>query len=328
MSLVVDWPTVVTSPNMTCIPFMPTGNVTMRPMQDGRYGYLDFTLWPQIHSPQFAHRPFVLRRDTEEAARISIMWWTPSESDGFVRCDGVFGHLGRLDKGILEKFLAAKMDIAGAVDALLEPSSSAHPDLKYYYLNFCLGISRLTHNPYTMCDLILDVAQTQRHYHDTAAYLRYVNEGWAQSFHGLHDDVHDVNPSLMGCWTRDVTVVQKYRRGGIPVYFLRSEREIDPSINIQRAPDNFVKSSDIVNTDWTCDGQIVPFPTVFSGIPSDPMHAAASQQVKLLGMRNYVVKIDTRHDSRDIIPIGLHNPSTRRQPRSKKRSGQGANNSM
>lgn len=318
-SLVVEWPMVVTSPNMTYIPFLTAGNVTMRPFQDGRYGYLDFSLWPQIHSPQFAHRPFVLRRDAREAEHLSIMWWTPSKSDGFVQSEGLFGQLGRLDKSRLRQFESAKVDLASAVDALLTSSSSMHPDLKTYYTNFCMGVLRLTHNPYTMCDLTLDVAQTQRHFHDTTAYLRYVNEGWAQRLHGLHDEIHDVNPALMGCWTRDITVVQRYRRGGIPVYFVRSGQEVDSNINIEQPPSAFVKSPYIVTTDWSFDGQLSPLPTVYSGPPSDHMHAAASQQVGLFGLERYKLKVDMGRDSRDIVPVGLSD-SKKLNARAKKRS--------
>lgn len=317
-SLVVDWPTVVTSPNMSSIPFIPAGNVVMRPMSDGRFGYLDFTLWPQIHSSNFAHRPLVLRRDAKESESISIMWWTPSEADGFVRSDGLFGRLGRLHKGRLGQFEAAKADISSGVDALIAPSPSNHTDLKYYYTSFCLGIARLKHNPYTLCDLILDVAQTQRHYHDVAAYLRYVTEGWAHSLNGVHDEIREPNASLMGCWTRDITVVQRYRRGGVPIFLLRSENEVESNINIERRPSSFIRSPLVVNTDWSYNGTTSPLPTVYSGPPSDTMHAAASQQVKLQGLTNYKLAVDLRLDSRDVVPVGTKNA------RSKKRAGKGS----
>lgn len=323
-SIVVVWPNVVTSPNMTSIPFIPTGNVTMRPLQDGRFGYLDFTLWPQVHNAQFAHRPLVLRRDANEAVDISIMWWTPTEADGFIHCDGVFGRLGRLDKGRLGEIDTARKKVASSVDVLLR-SSSAHPDLKYYYSNLCLGISRLTHNPYTLCDLILDVAQTQRHYHDTAAYLRYVNEGWAQSLHGAHDEIRGVDQSLMGCWTADITVVQRYRRGGVPIYYLRPEQEVNSDMNIVRAPAPFTRSDLVVNVDWCCDGRPSPFPTVYSGPQSVHVHAAASQQIKLIGLTNYQLKVDLSQESRDVIPVGFSHYNNKSNARSNKRSRKGKN---
>lgn len=327
-SLVIDWPLVATSPNMDQIPFIPTGNLTMRPLQDGRYGYLDFSLWPQVHSAHFAHRPFVLKHDANNSGPDSVMWWTPTEADGFERCEGPFGHLGRLARGRMGQFESVKIGIAKAVNTLNASSSSTHPDLKYYYINFCLGITRLKHNPYTVCDLILDVAQTQRHYHDTAAYLRYVSEGWAQSLHGDHDEIREVNTSLMGCWTRDLTVVQRYRRAGVPIYYLRSEREVDSTINIEHPPSTFVRSLHIVNTDWSFHDQISPFPTVYSGPPSDDMHAAASRQVKLLGIKSVAVGIDFSQDSRDLIPIGFISDVNKSNARSKRRSGKGNNRSM
>lgn len=80
-SLDVAWATrmgdySVTSPNISKIPFMPTGQVVLCMQLDGRYGQHNFIICPQAYSFEHLHHILVRNRQSPHNSHLGCAWWT------------------------------------------------------------------------------------------------------------------------------------------------------------------------------------------------------------------------------------------------------------
>lgn len=162
----------VTSPNIQSIPFMPTGHVALRLRKDGCHGEDDFTVRPQIFSYNYAHRALVRNHDLPHNSYLECMWWTPNNSDFTCIPNCSYGHLGRCSNATL-----IYIDNLGALlkmrvsQITSDTSSVKHANLEGMCASMCHAILWLQYHSYTVREMIIGVAYTQRLYLKTWCWL-------------------------------------------------------------------------------------------------------------------------------------------------------------
>ncbi|KAF7966521.1 hypothetical protein HWV62_38062 [Athelia sp. TMB] len=279
----------ITSPNMPKIPFIAIDRVSVRLRTDGRFGEEDFTQAPQIYSEKYPHRILIPARPSESSAE-SAMWWTPKQ-DNFERISrSSYTNLGRLRSSRLDMIDAITWNLRKRVFAMIARDPGKDwTVLEALVAHMRYGVMRLQHNPYTFQELVMDVAQTQRLYHDARSLCDYVQQDWSKKLNSLGPVAIPTRDDVMGAWSKDPTIVQQLHHAGIPVYFVRplDAMGIDISASHPTAP--CARANNIITEDWG-------LPARYSGLPGTASHAAVSSLNKYGDLEKYFYELDGRGD--------------------------------
>ena len=293
---------VITSPNMPIIPFFPIERVSVRPRLDGGLGDEDFTTTPQIFSPQYRHRILIRCQPTEQT-NLSTMWWRPSP-DNFVRLTASsYQSLGRVYSRSIPIIDEMSWRLRDRAYRLISKNSGKNLGmLESLISGMRHGVNRLKHSPYTLRELVLDVAQTQRMYLEALALCEYLEDHWDEQLQSVGPVKRPTHKEYMGAWTTDPTVVQMLQHAGIPAYFVRPRGTLDEDAQVRKLQSSFQRDERIVTTEWLAVTSEDPaVPERYSGIPGEDMHRAASQLNRYGDLATYILGIN---GEQDVVPVG------------------------
>ena len=293
---------MITSPNMTHIPFFPIERVSVRPRLDGGLGDEDFTTSPQIFSPQYRHR-VLIRCQPREKTNLSAMWWRPSP-DNFVRLSrSSYQSLGRVHSRTIPIIDEMSWRLRDRAYRLISKNSGQNlGTLESLISAMRHGVNRLKHSPYTLRELVLDVAQTQRMYLEALAMCEYLEDHWDKQLQSVGPTKRPTHTEYMGAWTTDPTVVQMLQHAGIPVYFVRPRGTVDDDAKLIKLQPSFQRDERIVTAEWAATTrEELAVPERYSGIPGEDMHRAASQLNRYGDLTSYILGIN---GEQDIVPVG------------------------
>lgn len=274
---------VITSPNMSHVPAVQLGTQHVYARRDGRFGFNDFTLVPQIFCGEYAHHccaPEPTAGGRPGSSDRRILWVTPTRKDFAPVKGSVFAGLGNLRPELVDKFSRMydslhrrAMDYkaaAGAQDAMTKMVAVLVSALR-------LALVRLRCAPCTFRDLVLQVADFQRRYIDLESFLLYYTK--VQRRHTLpleqrDHDVHEVDPSLMGAFCFQPSDVQWLFEAGIPVWYLRPESTITADTNIIEQVPISPPDPPLCLDLWVEHGIEVPPKVIYTGFPGVHLQTA------------------------------------------------------
>ena len=186
---------LVTTPNVTYVPDIVQGIVTVRLRQNFRYGITDPLQWPQVYTQRFRYMaavPLPIPPPHPHA----FMWAHPLPSNFMPLTGTSVSDLGFLDK----KFVDVLADLAGQLSERVRAHQVANPadqceELLWHELAMRQALDRLRNMASTFLDQRLQVSELQRHWILATAYLR---------FHALCARPSSPDPCLqpvVGAWT-------------------------------------------------------------------------------------------------------------------------------
>ncbi|KZS89186.1 hypothetical protein SISNIDRAFT_489404 [Sistotremastrum niveocremeum HHB9708] len=268
----------ISTPNM---PFVPEPYAIAREVRlraDGRYGFDDYTRWPQRYHTETPHLTCIPRSPmrfsfhvpTESASCInlifsdpSLTWFTSIENSSV---PGIFRlrmvHYKQLEKSfdILKAPVQEIMDRHSEVQGLSRGAG-------WFHLSLERILSRLAHIPMTYRDLIRHVTEFQRHWLELSGLLEYMIR-YLPRIRDARNVDHPVCEDLMGVIVTEPNQVQALFSAGIPVWYLRPSYELTPQINVKAVVD-LSRASVCLDTWSERYPKEAPYPVIFRGPASD-----------------------------------------------------------
>jgi len=296
---------VVTSPNMDWIPDFKLYGQDLRARKDGRFGMLDFTVWPQMFSPELPHLPFVLRRPDESELQehpLSFLWWNIQLRHFELEPGQLFVGLGRLKGTIADKL----RDQANKLRETVQQTNASRNGRNCQYMNLrtnhLIDLSiNLKWGVHYFREIVLKVAAYQRLYLEVRGLLDNFNI-WCERGFEVGDKRNEVDHSIMGAITDSPEVVQVYWRIGVPVWYIRIPAEIpkDMNIGVQVYP-TYPDKNIVYEDDWPDD----PFPTIMRGALPSAARLRACQNATPGGinMRYVEAKSDSTVSTVEAPPV-------------------------
>lgn len=241
----------------------------VRARKDGRFGTVDFTLWPQWFYPEHPHLPYVLRRPEESDLRehpLNFLWWDVQERHLEPEPGQLFAGLGKLKSSISGRLWEEAHKLREDAQECNMQRNGRNCQGMNMRTNHLVDISiNLKYGVHYFRDLVLKVAAFQRLYLEVRASIDNFKI-WVHHGSRLTDQPLEVNQGIMGAITDQAEVVQTFWRLGVPVWYVRHPCTVPKDINIvcevrPTLPDpKFVRLED-----WPDD----PFPTIMkAAIPS------------------------------------------------------------
>jgi hypothetical protein len=218
---------VITSPNANWIPWINITRAVIYARQDGRYHDQDWTCWPQILADDFVWRCVCPRKDSiPETDPRRAIYHVPTFSD-FIPMQGsivVKPALGKLSPKRIEAFITLQ-DTLGERVRQFETDHSRHQYILTFFNALRAVTSRLRFHEHTFRELILLAAEYCRLYLECTAYMDWYAVWYPRTTISTQTSPSAIDNSLIGAWTTELFTVQRLHHAGIPVWYMRSERE-------------------------------------------------------------------------------------------------------
>lgn len=268
----------ISTPNM---PFVPEPYAIAREVRlraDGRYGFDDYTRWPQRYHTQTPHliciprspMTFSFHVSVESASCVnlifsdpSLTWFTPIENSSvpdIFRLRTV--HYKEFQKclDILKVPVQEVIDSHSAVEGLSRGAG-------WFHLTLDRILSRLADIPMTYRDLIRHVTEFQRYWLELCGLLEYMLR-YLPRIRDARNVDHPVCEDLMGVIVTEANQVQALFSAGIPVWYLRPSYELTAQINVKLVV-NLLRPS-VCLDDWSDRYEKEPpYSVIFRGSASD-----------------------------------------------------------
>jgi hypothetical protein len=307
-------PHVITSPNTSFIPEPHIfDTVDLQPLADGRFGYIDCFLWPQLFSKKHRWSGCVFRREQFLGDDImKWLWFTPTEKD--VRQEpGCAFELGLLDKKLVDAFKKL-IDKAGicVADAQKSVRTEAQKELAVHFQAANHSFQRLQFLPLPARDLILQVAEFQRILLDTFAIVQY--ETVALPSPPSKEQFRFADDKWMGVFTADPATAQDLYDLRIPFWYIRLEETFPLRTNIHAVKDFQAPPGYIVTHHPRVRGELAPFPVLYRGTSGEHRHLFTRQLARVHGetyVRQYPPREPYQGMAPSVIPP-INNASTSR----------------
>lgn len=169
-------PWVLTSPNMSHIPFIDLEIDKLRARADGRFGVQDYAVAPQVHAESYPWLPLVLRQpatlELRDAHPHGILWENLRPSDFVCPVGCSFAGLGVLEAGLHAHFSRHLRGIEQSM--LVDIRNGTYPANVSYTAAAMMAITCcLRELPMTYHDLTLQWTQAQRLALDLLAMKAY-----------------------------------------------------------------------------------------------------------------------------------------------------------
>lgn len=291
----------VTSPNVSDIPFMPTGDVALCMHEDGRYGQHDFMIFPQVYSVDHPHRILIRDRRSSRNRDIACVWWNPSPSDFQTLPNSVYSDLGRcsspfflqLDElgHLLKQRMAALSALTHGVSSIMLHKLAATMRHAMLLIRF---------NTYTLRELVVGVAYAQRTYLDALALADYVEFGFYARLHTLPVMVQRPASHVLGASSVDASTVNRLQAAGVPAYLIVPHSEalvLGATTVIETQPNPPSIADD------HCEGGCIPIkPPVYTGIASSEMHRIMTLPPIYASLEHYFLGLDRHFNT---VPLGV-----------------------
>lgn len=292
----------VTSPNIRSIPFVPTGPVSLRMRKDGRYGEHDITTCPQVFSPRHAHRVLIRRHEAPVNSQLGCMWWTPNIADFERLPNSAYSDLGRCSHANILRIDHLGLMLKSRIQHISDNHQTSECDrLKDSYASSRHHILLLRFNSYTVREMIIGVAYTQRLYLETLSLADYIEYGFASK---LDTDVTKISSPILhvlGATTVDTKTLHRLQVAGVPAYLVVANEDamILGATSIGIAIPGTKDA--IVMQEWQENNRTHPMPVIYSGAPSPSMHDIMTLPPHYDSLDNYFSGLtDTFH----VVPIG------------------------
>ncbi|KAI6015821.1 hypothetical protein BKA83DRAFT_4060751 [Pisolithus microcarpus] len=251
---------IITSPNVDYVPepFI-FEEEDMCCCADGRFGVVDCFQWPQMHERQYEYSVCIPRKGS--IPTLHSAWYTPTLDD-FVIPTGTQFAVGTLHATKVTAFSGALQTLRSRRHTLRDRPVGQDA----LRVLICLAeheVMRLQHHPLPFRDLIVFVAQLQRKLLDIHALLDYM-----EFVHPLLRNPPSRPPSVngiwMGCFTKSTEVCEALYFAGVPVWLVRSEAYISPTMNVVHSV-RLSCPDDIVRAMYMENGVAKPFPSIWRG---------------------------------------------------------------
>lgn len=281
--LAVKSPHVFTSPNTTFIPEPYIfDTVDLQPFADGRFGYIDCFLWPQMYSGKHRWSGCIFRREQfVEDDVMKWLWFTPTEKDARQEPGCAF-ELGLLEKKLVDRLEKLFNNAAGCVeDAQRLIRAEAQKELTVHIRAARHSLQRLRCLPLPARDMILQVAEFQRILLDTFAIVQY--ETVALKSKPSNDQFRLSDSKWMGVFTADPATAQELYDLRIPFWYIRLEETFPLRTNVHLVQDFRPPPSYISIRHPTVRGELAPFPVLYRGSSGEHRHLFTRQLARVHG---------------------------------------------
>ncbi|KAI6005552.1 hypothetical protein EDD15DRAFT_2358694 [Pisolithus albus] len=251
---------VITSPN---VDFVPEPHIfeeeDLQPRADSRFGLVDCFQWPQLHDKDFEYSVCIPRKDSLPS--LDIAWYMPTLED-FIIPTGAKFAVGTLRDTTVKQFEQLYQFLCSRHHPL-QNRPIGKEVLRHRIAAARHEITWLRHHPLVFRDLVAFVVQLQRTLLDIHALLDYVEILYPLLASPPSKPVR-ANPTWMGCFTRNTEVCEALYFAGVPVWLVRDEEFISPTMNIVR-PVRLTFPDNIVRVMYSERGVSKPFPSIFRG---------------------------------------------------------------
>ncbi|KIY51788.1 hypothetical protein FISHEDRAFT_70512 [Fistulina hepatica ATCC 64428] len=220
---------------MNFIPFPPFGNRNVCLRDDGLYGVDDHTRWPQPYNELYPHSACIRRPIIDKASWEDLVLWASPDTLGLREADSLASDLWVLDPVVVPKFTDVTKQIRKHLHALIRDAKEAGRELpagaQGYDVALVHTVSRLHHIPYRKNVLQLLVREVQRTLLESDGFVTYWKQFWPVfSKPRMVDEALPAAASeLMGAFTPDPEITQKFASAGIPIWLIRSASTISQS---------------------------------------------------------------------------------------------------
>lgn len=221
---------IISSPNAHWLPDISKYQSTVRMNQDTRFGYHDFSLWPQIYFVETRHLAFVRRRpeDSDLATHpFSILWHDLTHINFDYEPGTIFTDLGRVSSNLLDEVFDFRRKLTARIKALLIRPPPGFRDTEKGALVAAEEGMRLT----SVC--LRTAAQSylmtcatftlfQRHALEGLACVEMLTV-WAEKppLDGDEIPLDCVDPTVVGAVTASVQVAVDLAMRGVPIWLVR-----------------------------------------------------------------------------------------------------------
>jgi len=251
---------VITSPN---VDFVPEPHIfedeNLQPRADGRFGLVDCSQWPQLYDKEYQYSVCIPRKDSVPS--LAIAWYDLTRDD-FVIPTGSKSAVGTLGDRRVKDFEYLLQLLHGRQHHL-QGRTAVKEILSVRMSSAQHGVLRLRHHPLVLRDLVVFIAQLQRTLLDIHALLDYI-EILHPLFASPPSKPVPVNPTWMGCFTKDTEVCESLYFTGVPVWLIRREHFIPKTMNIIH-PVRLTFPDNIVRAMYSENGVVRSFPVIYRG---------------------------------------------------------------
>lgn len=160
----------------------------------------------------------------------------------------------------------------------------------------------LRFHSYTLREMILGVAYTQRAYLDALAFTDYIEHRFEDRMMGSSMSVQPPLTHVLGASSMEATTVNRLQLAGVPAYLVVTDDEalVLGATVLEPMPASVVP--DLVTRD-ICDARdSQPAPLLYDGYPSSVMHAIMTQPSRYVALDSYFLDLDVNSM---IIPMGV-----------------------
>ena len=214
---------LITSPNVTHVPTIVEGIVSVQLRQDGRFGHVDPTVAPQIYAARFAYMA-AIRKGAPGLPRYGALWSLPRHEDFSALLGCPITRLGFFTAAILQPLHDLTLELSERVHAYVAryPADDIRL-LLWHEVLLQQALSRLRLLPASFGDQILQLVCFQRHYLLADAYLEYQSRLRAPPVLPPHEGSLT---GYMGAWSSLPSEVDHLCSLGLPVWLVRSHTEL------------------------------------------------------------------------------------------------------
>ncbi|KAK0492588.1 hypothetical protein EDD18DRAFT_1357860 [Armillaria luteobubalina] len=252
------------TPNSSIMPQPPISAQCEVYMQANyRYSIDDHVQWPQAYIEQYPHFACIHQVAPEENKALHPLFHGLTQYD-FMECDdtAIVKGVGCLHHST---FLRLQSACQGVIDSVgsVSGSSTMLSGLRSHISIIELLLGCLHALPTSFTHVCLTVAETQRIACELHAFVEYMMI-YKPLMEAPESDAPSmsINDTLVGAFSNDATVIQRFFKAGIPVWHIVAMKDL-PGVRIDRLSDFTMPPF----VDKPCPLQL---PSVFVGSSSDP----------------------------------------------------------
>lgn len=227
---------VITSPNMDWIPDLAQDNHQVWNRTDGRCFVHDFTLFPQWYFPGTYYLPFIRARPDEIELPnhpYRFAWYDLQQKD--FNTETWNRDIGQITSQLADSFVKMSVELSKKARELLaartESEGHIFRDLLHAVRGMRMLSSLLTFAPQTWLMTLLTVTKFQRYCLETLAIVEYTSI-WQEIRLITFDEPRQVDRSLVGAVTADVTVAHDLYTIGVPVWLVRPPSRVSSDTRV------------------------------------------------------------------------------------------------
>ncbi|RDX45951.1 hypothetical protein OH76DRAFT_1532164, partial [Lentinus brumalis] len=244
---------VITTPNQHFVPKFAVARDEITTFTDGRWGYHEYSRWPQLYAHSHIHVACIPRQSSPFAPSAPIVWRTWERGDWNAKECGV-PRFGQLLRSLVAELDAAAESVIASVARVTHESPNVRR--MHHFLTVCLRhcVDRLRLLPSERSVIIALAAHAQRLILELAGLEVYASvvSHRIQAQADCRRDVLNVVGALSG----DAGIVQTLHWAGVPVWF---QQPLTKDVSI-----------------WSvvCNADV---PVLFSKVPSYPRLVLATR---------------------------------------------------